>query len=255
MTAKNDNYNNKTETLRSGNNDNKEKDYYLDVREKNINEEIEQLKENSNDIENNVEKDQNQENNEYTDMASDYSASTSRFSRFTEFSVLSFRKIGNGFVNMKNSVMNKFKRNAYLFPLIILILFGIVFFWNERYENFERRNIIIIFSIIMGLIVLFHLCKCLNEIRKYKKMAKEDKRKLMELLEKNDIKKEDIGNNIILLKEFFEEVIGNRGLDYDVYMKNVFPYLVKYLKRDGYILEIQKDEENDGNNLNYWKRM
>ena len=107
----------------------------------------------------------------------------------------------------------------------------------------------------MGLIVLFHLCKCLNEIRKYKKIAKEDKKKLMELLEKNDIKKEDIGNNIILLKEFFEEVIGNRGLDYDVYMKNVFPYLVKYLKRDGYILEIQKNEENDGNNLNYWKRM
>ena len=252
ISAQNDNYDNKHETLRS---DNKEKDYYLDVREKNINKEIEQLKENSNDIENNLEKDQNQENNEYTDMASDYSASTSRFSRFTEFSVLSFRKIGNGFVNMKNSVMNKFKRNAYLFPLIILILFGIVFFWNERYENFERRNIIIIFSIIMGLIVLFHLCKCLNEIRKYKKMAKEDKKKLMELLEKNDIKKEDIGNNIILLKEFFEEVIGNRGLDYDVYMKNVFPYLVKYLKRDGYILEIQKDEENDGNNLNYWKRM
>ena len=39
------------------------------------------------------------------------------------------------------------------------------------------------------------------------------------------------------------------------YMKNVFPYLVKYLKKDGYILEIQKNEENGENNLNYWKKM
>ena len=196
-----------------------------------------------------------EENPIISETSSNYSNATSRFSRFSNYTLMSFSRLGNNIVNAKNCIMNKFKRNAYLFPLIILILFGIVFFWNERYENFERRNIIIIFSIIMGLIVLFHLCKCLNEIRKYKKMAKEDKKKLMELLEKNDIKKEDIGNNIILLKEFFEEVIGNRGLDYDVYMKNVFPYLVKYLKRDGYILEIQKDEENDGNNLNYWKRM
>ena len=50
------------------------------MREKNINEEIEQLRDNSNDIENNLEKEQNQENKENTDMASDYSASTSRFS-------------------------------------------------------------------------------------------------------------------------------------------------------------------------------
>lgn len=188
-------------------------------------------------------------------MTSDYSASTSRFSRFTDFSYLSFRKIGSGFINMKNSVMNKFKRNAYLFPLIILIVFGVIFFWNERYENFERRNIIIIFSIIMGLIILFHLYKYLKDVRKYKKMAKEDKKKLLELLEKNNITKEDIGNNIILLKEFFEEVIENRGINYDIYMKNVFPYLVKYLKKDGYILEIQKNEENGENNLNYWKKM
>ena len=83
----------------------------------------------------------------------------------------------------------------------------------------------------MGLIILFHLCKRLKDIRKNKKMAKEDKKKLTELLEKNNIEKEDIGNNIILLKEFFEEVIGNRGLDYDIYMKNIFPYLVKYLKK------------------------
>ena len=237
------------------NQENEGKDYYLNVEEKNINEEVEQLKANSNNIENNLEKEQDQENKEYTDMTSDYSASTSRFSRFTDFSYLSFRKIGSGFINMKNSVMNKFKRNAYLFPLIILIVFGVIFFWNERYENFERRNIIIIFSIIMGLIILFHLYKYLKDVRKYKKMAKEDKKKLLELLEKNNITKEDIGNNIILLKEFFEEVIENRGINYDIYMKNVFPYLVKYLKKDGYILEIQKNEENGENNLNYWKKM
>ena len=94
-----------------------------------------------------------------------------------------------------------------------------------------------------------------NKINKYKKMAKEDKKKLLELLEKNNITKEDIGNNIILLKEFFEGVIKSRGINYDTYMKNAFPYLVKYLKKDGYILEIQKNEENGENNLNYWKKM
>ena len=50
------------------------------------------------------------------------------------------------------------------------------------------------------------------------------------------------------MSQFFEEVINDSGLDYDTYMKYVFPYLVKYLKKDGYILEKQEDEENGENN-------
>ena len=108
----------------------------------------------------------------------------------------------------------------------------------------------------MGLIILFYLFLYIKELRKYKKIAKEDRKKLIELFEKLNIRKEDIGNNTILLNNFINERIEqNNQINEETYMRYVFPYLVKYLKRDGYILEIQKDEENDGNNLNYWKRM
>ena len=278
-TAQNINYNidyNYNEPTKNGQNDNMDindktpqKDYYLNVEEKNRSNnynnpeenELNQDNLNNNDNDNiqiNEELDQTQENEdnkEYTDVSSNYSQATSFFSRFSAFSNLSLGKLGTGFVNMKNSIMNKFRRNAYLLPLVILILFGIIFFLNERYESFERNNIIIVFSILMGLIVLFHLYKYFKEKMKYKKIAKEHKKKLMELLEENNIKKEDIGNNVILLSQFFEEVINDSGLDYDTYMKYVFPYLVKYLKKDGYILEKQEDEENGENNLNYWKKM
>ena len=136
-------------------------------------------------------------------------------------------------------------------------LFGIIFFLNEKYENFERNNIFIIFSIIMGLIILFHLFMYIKDIRKYKKIAKEDKKKLIELLESLNIRKEDIGNNIISLNRFFEEIKEQRmrenGLNEETYMKYVFPNLIKYLKKDGYCLEKRNCDEN--NNYNFWKEL
>ena len=94
-----------------------------------------------------------EENPIISETSSNYSNATSRFSRFSNYTLMSFSRLGNNIVNAKNCIMNKFKRNAYLFPLIILILFGIVFFLNERYQSYDENNIIIIFSIIMGLII------------------------------------------------------------------------------------------------------
>ena len=283
IAAQNNNYNNYNKPFPEGNNIEQtengipEKYTYLNIKEgqnnqnsiiinesynfKNLNNntEKESHQNNLNIIQNNEDLEQTPEtkevNKENIDISSDYSQATSLFSRFSAFSYLSFGKIESGFVNMKNCIMNKFRKNIYLFPLILLILFGIIFFLNERYENLERNNIIIIFSVIMGLIVLFHLYKYLKDILKYKKIAKEDKKKLMEMLEENGIKKEDIGNNFILLSEFFEGIIRDSELDYGIYMNYVFPYLVKYLRKDGYILEKQKDEDLEDNNLNYWKKM
>ena len=216
--------------------------------EKNIN----NINNNAININNDMQIDENPK--EYSETSSYYSTGTSRFSRFSNYTFMSLSRLGSNIVSMKNCIMNKFKRNAYLFPLIILILFGIIFFWNEKYENYDRNNIIIIFSIIMGLIILFNLIMYLKELRKYKKMAKEDKKKLMELFEKLNIKQEDIGNNIILLNQFFDERIQEHGINADVYMNYVFHYLAKYLKRDGYYLEKQKKNENDESN-NYWKEL
>ena len=150
--------------------------------------------------------------------------------------------------------MNKFKKYAYLLPLVILILFGIVYFFNEKYENFDRMNIIIIFSILMGLIILFNFYLYLKELQKYKSMAKKDKEKLMAKLNDMNIRRENIGNNIILLNQFIEERTNEHGISYEKYMKYVFPYLVKYLKKDGFYLEKQKNQENQDND-NYWKKI
>lgn len=238
------------------------KDYYLTSEEKdkqnnitfqdNNNQELSQINQNLNNIKNTSDLEKNQNKIELT--PSEYSASTSRFSRFSGFSY--FSKIGTNFQNMKNCVMNKFRKNAYLFPLIILILFGLVFFFNERYENFERRNIIIIFSIIMGLIILFNLCKYLKDLKKYKKIAREDKKKLMELLGKENLTKDDIGNKFVLLNEFIQNRINENGITEAEYMKYVFPYLVKYLKKDGFILKMQSDEEKGfgENGINFFKK-
>ena len=198
-----------------------------------------------------------EQKSEYSETSSYYSTGSSRFSRFTNYTYMSLTQIGNNIVNLKNSVMNKFRRNAFLLPLVLLILFGIIFFLNEKYENFERNNIFIIFSIIMGLIILFHLFMYIKDIRKYKKIAKEDKKKLIELLESLNIRKEDIGNNIISLNRFFEEIKEQRmrenGLNEETYMKYVFPNLIKYLKKDGYCLEKRNSDEN--NNYNFWKEL
>ena len=209
---------------------------------------------NNNQISNEPELNDINTNPVYTDTSSDYSVATSRFSRFTNFSLLSLSRLGNSIKNIKNSVMNKFKKYAYLLPLVILILFGIVYFFNEKYENFDRINIIIIFSILMGLIILFNFYLYLKELQKYKNMAKKDKEKLMEKLNDMNIRRENIGNNIILLNQFIEERTNEHGISYEKYMKYVFPYLVKYLKKDGFYLEKQKNQENQDND-NYWKKI
>ena len=170
-----------------------------------------------------------------TETSSFVSNTTSRFSRFTNFSFMSLSRLGSNIVCLKNSIMNKFRRNAYLFPLVILILFGIIFFFNEKYENFERNNIIIIFSIIMGLIILFNLVKCLKSMHNYKKMAKNDKKIL---LEKYDINTENLGE--FVLNDFIIERIRENGIDEETYIKYVFPYLAKYLEKDGFFLEKRK---------------
>ena len=218
-------------------------DYYLNVEEKNNQKknnvmEIEQTEQafKDNYIQNTAEFNKNQDN------ISNYSIATSRFSRFTNFSFISFGKIGSNIINMKNNIMNKFKRKMYLFPLLLLIFFGIVLFLNVKHENFEWRNIVIIFSILMGLIILFNIFKYLKELRNYKKIAKDDKKKLMELFEKINIKKEDIGENVIILNEFFNDRIKENQISWEEYMKYVFPHLTKYLKKDGYFLQEQKQE-------------
>lgn len=181
------------------------------------------------------------------------SNATSRFSRFTNYTFMSFSRLGNNIVNAKNCVMNKFRRNAYLFPLIILIVFGIVFFLNERYQNYDRNNIIIIFSIIMGIIILFNLIMYFKRLHNFKKIAKSDKKELMNLFEALNINKENMGDNTILLNKFIEERIKISGLGEETYFKYVFPYLIKYLKKDGFYLEKIQNEEK--NNNNYWKEL
>ena len=192
---------------------------------------------------------------ENSETSSYYSAASSRFSRFSNYTLMSLSRLGSNIVSMKNSIMKKFKRNAYLFPLIILILFGIVFFLNEKYESYERNNIIIIFSIIMGLIILFYLILYLKELRKYRKIAKEDRKKLLELFEQLNIKKEEIGNNTILLNNFINERISqNNEINEETYMRYVFPYLVKYLKKDEFYLDKVENDENSNSNY-YWKEL
>ena len=195
-----------------------------------------------------------QEQNALISETSSYNSNaTSRFSRFTNYTFMSFSRLGNNIVNAKNCVMNKFRRNAYLFPLIILIVFGIVFFLNERYQNYDRNNIIIIFSIIMGIIILFNLIMYFKRLHNFKKIAKSDKKELMNLFEALNINKENMGDNTILLNKFIEERIKISGLGEETYFKYVFPYLIKYFKKDGFYLEKVQNEEK--NNNNYWKEL
>ena len=229
-------------------NNEKEEDLYNDVDNKNI--PIYSYN-NESEIDNN---NLTQEINSET--SSLYSNTQSRFSRWSNYTLMSFSKFGDNIISMKNCVMNKFRRNAYLFPLVILILFGIVFFLNEKYENFERNNIIIIFSVIMGLIILFNLIKYFRQFHKFKKIAKNDKNELIKLFESLNINKEQIGNKSILINKFIEERIKKNDISEDTYMKYVFPYLVKYLKKEGFYLEKQKKENNiNEDNNNYWKEI
>ena len=154
---------------------------------------------------------------------------------------------------IKNSIMNKFKNKVYLWPLILLILFGIVYFLNNTYERFENTHIIIVFSILMGLLVLYNLIRYLITKRNYKKMAKADRKALLELLKENNITHEELANNMMLVSNFINTRIEEHQIDEAEYMKYVFKYLKKYLKKDGFDLNI--DENNDENKHDYWKEI
>lgn len=159
----------------------------------------------------------------------------------------------NKISSVKNNIMNKFKNKVYIFPLLLLIVFGIVYFLNNSYERFDNTNIIIVFSIIMGLLILYNLFKYCRTLLNYKRMAKEDKKALLELLDNNNITREELGNNAVLITNFISQRIDVHHLDPEVYIKYVFYYLNKYLKRDGYNLNIE--ENSDENNRNFWKEI
>ena len=147
--------------------------------------------------------------------------------------------------------MNRFRHSIYIFPLILLIVFGIVFFLNEQYENFGRRNIIIFFSIIMGVIILLNCYLYYARKRKYKNMAKKDGKELIKKLGEQNIKNNNLGDKTLFINRFINEKIKESGINVDEYKKYVFPELKKYLKKKGWNLNIKENEIN----INYWKEI
>ena len=148
--------------------------------------------------------------------------------------------------NSKNNIMDKFKKYIYLFPLILLIVFGIAYFFIDD-ENY-RTNIIYVFSILMGLLVLYLLFLYIKDKKRYKKMAREDREELLNELQRRNIRIENLIDNIALLNNFIERRIQHHKVNQDEYINYVFPYLQKFLKKDG--LELGKDKEE--NPINYW---
>ena len=186
----------------------------------------------------------NQINNNFDNEQSEtMSMATSRFT---------MGSFGSRLFNFKNNIMNKYKKYVYIWPLFILIIFGIIFFL--KYFNYDGLNIIIIFSIIMGLIILYNLFLFnWKDLRKYTKMANKDKKKLLEYFSTNNIKIEDIGNQIISLNKFMDLTIESHNMSYEEYMKNVFPFLSKALKELG--LNLYYEENLNNNNIKYMKEL
>ena len=233
------NYNYVSPNIKSGNIDNINNDYYRTLEDKikydnqntniNFNDE--------NERQNNIFENELDINNQEQEQK----AHNKRKSRFL-----------NKISGIKNSVMNKFKCNAYLLPLLLLILFGIVYFLNNSYERFENIDIIIVFSILMGLLVLYNIFKYFNTLRNYKKMAKADRIALLDKLQNENITRDTLANNMMLINNFINERIEFHHIAQDEYMKYVFHCLKKYLKKDGFELNIGN---NDGNDIEFWKRI
>lgn len=154
---------------------------------------------------------------------------------------------------IKNSVMNKFKNTVYIWPLLLLIVFGIVYLLNSSYERFDNINIIIIFSILMALLILYNVIKCFKTMKNYKKMAKADKKALLELLSNLNINREALGNNTMLINNFILQCIKKHNLTKDEYMKYVFRYLKKYLAEDGFIMN--QEDEKDQTRHEFWREI
>ena len=155
---------------------------------------------------------------------------------------------------VKNTIMNKFKNNVYIWPLLLLIVFGITYLLNNSFERFDNINIIIVFSIFMALLIIYNLIKCIKTKINYKKMAKDDKKALLELLNDLNIDRETLGNNIMLINNFIISRINEQHkITKDEYMKYVFPYLKKYLAKEGFVLN--QEDENDETKHEFWKEI
>lgn len=177
----------------------------------------------------------NSMNNNYGN-GDDESAFTDNQSRF------SFWNSGR---NLKNNLMEKFKKYIYLFPLILLIAFGIAYFYSG--DEF-RTTIIYSFSAIMGLLVLYLLFKYIKDKKRYKQMAREDREELLNELQRRNITSQNLANNTVFLNNFIEKRIQHHKVNQDEYINYVFPYLQKFLKKDR--LELCKDQEE--NPISYW---
>ena len=156
----------------------------------------------------------------------------------------------------KNNLMSRFINNIYFLPLLLLLIFGIIYFLNQNDENFEPRNLIICFSVIMGLLFLYHLIRYVKQMKKYKKMAKLDYEALKQILANMGITRENLANQTILLNNFISLRIQFHNISPEEYINYVFPYLKKYLKRDYLLLDKEEIKENErGNNKIYWKEI
>ena len=185
----------------------------------------------------------NEFNNKYQSSGPDFKITTIKNSNKIKFAS-----------NLKNRIINKFKNNAYLWPLIVLIVFGLFYFLNRKFENFSNLSLIFIFSLIMGLIILYNLLKYIGHIKNYKKMAKEDRDKLIEYLKTLNITREEFGNNLILINNFIKSRIQYHNIKTKEYKDYVFPYLIKYLKKDNLCLKIE-DRNIEINNIYFWKEI
>lgn len=159
----------------------------------------------------------------------------------------------NKISGMKNNIMNKFRNKVCLWPLLLLILFGIVYFLNYSYERFDNCHIIIVFSILMGLLVLYNILRYFLAIKNYKKMAREDRTALLQRLNDENITAETLANNMALVNNFINTRITEHNLSPEEYMKYVFPYLKKYLKKDGYVLNT--DDNINDEEQKFWKEI
>ena len=156
----------------------------------------------------------------------------------------------------KNEFISKFVSNVFFLPLLLLLLFGIIYFLNKENEDFEPRNLIICFSVVMGLLFLYHLIRYVKKMKKYKKMAKLDYEALKQILNNMHITRETLANQIILLNNFVSIRIQFHNITPEEYINYVFPFLKKYLKRDYLLLDKEEIKENEReNNKIYWKEI
>lgn len=195
----------------------------------------------------------NQNTNIHLDEEDDQHSSYSRFSFGT------IRSIFN-----KEIIPKRLKKHMFLLPLIFFILLVLIFFIHGKNENIYLKNILIGFTIIMGLLILYHGFKYLKELIDYRKMAKIDHEQLRNILLSEQVTPENLSGQLILLNKFISERVAFHNIDNDTYLRCVFPHLAKYLKNDGYILQKgenneeegeKKDEEEPKNENKYWKEL